>query len=1633
MRFGNIIIFSFLFCFNYAFSQRISVNDSVDLTSLIQDNFVDGCVDISNINSPVNGTVSGISSYAYFERGNSNFPFKNGIMLSTGGAATGGNNLITSTLSEGSSTWGTDPDLEAALGTTNSFLNATAIEFDFISISNKFEFNYILASEEYFNIYPCHFSDGFVFLIKEAETSEPYQNIAVIPGTTTPVSTKTIRDEIFGVCPAQNEVYFDGYNIGDTNYNGRTTVLTASGDIKPYVKYHIKLIIADQDNSGYDSAVFIEGDHFSVLELGADISTCTASAEVNADIQNPLASYAWYLNNSLIPGATNPTYTATQNGTYRVEVSIPVDDSSCVEHDEITIVLNTEEPMEPIPNSELCDDPSRDQIEVFDLSIKNSEVSANSPFTNFTYSYHYTESEARSNTNAITSPISNTTNPQTIYVRVNDLDNNCLTYSNFELIVNEPQEITTPTLLEVCESDDIPDGFTFIDLTQKNDEITGGNSDLEVSYHYSSSDATTGNNPIENRYINTNTPNDLVYVRVVNANTKCINTTTLNIHVQVGPKVVTETQYIDAFDFDLDGHSFFNLTEVIDKILNGLTGVSTSFYEDYDDAMSATNPITNVTNYAYTNGSSEPGHNIIFLRVQDHTTGCATVVPFEIHTNLLLTGTRVDYYTICDTNTDTTDAADFNLLNIETEIINDLPYPITVTFYETEEDRTNGNSLDKNETFTAYNQQTIFVTMSYDDRKQDTKIILLINPILLFNSPPITYCDTDDDGITSIDLESIDYTITGSNENFTVSYFNNETDAETNNIINQLPRYITNTSPLTTLYARVNIIGDSICYTVNKFKIEVLTAPSTTKASNEVICDNDQDGFSIINLNSKISEIVPSTTGLEIDFFTSLNDAQNKTNEISESDREAFNTNTQTIYARVEDVLGGTSCFSIETFEVIVNTLPNTPEISNYQICESTGVYVSNFYLNEKDSEILNGQNGKEVFYFEDAERRILLDKSAPYQNTSNPQTIYVRVENLTDPTCFSEASFLLEVSPKPIYNPVIPYLVCDDKSNDGKYEFNFDEKANEIRQGIVSDNLNISFHESRNDADTNSNPLPSLYTNKTNPQSIYVRIESENTLCHIVEELGINIIAAPNITDTTPLIHCDTDYDGISTFDLTSANFQLLDRIKSNLSVNYFDELSKINQSDVLDNSNEITDPTNYISGTKTVYIRVANTSTGCFIINTLELIVNIPPAINSITTYEICDNDTDTFDLTTLNNVLVNNTSEVNISFHNTQNDADTNSAALSNIFNYTSNRHTLFTRVSNLSTGCYTTHAFNLVINPNPIANTPPDLISCDDDFDGLYTFDLSLNTPSILRAQSPNLYTVTYYKMLSDAEEKINSLSPIYAAYDGETFYARTENNNTGCYSTTQFNAVVHPLPVIPIDDIVLLCRENLPLYIDASTGDTNDTYYWSTPINATVDNSTSSQIAVNPEQLGTYSVTVTTPNNCQFNKTFTVIESEQAEIEFTSKIDFSDPNNITVNINTERIGNYVFILDGGEPQTSNTFENISFGNHSITVRDLNGCMDAYQEVFVFDIPKFFTPNNDSYYDTWHIIGAEQLAGSIVYIYNRFGQLLKTLRHSSPGWNGTFNGENMPTDDYWYVAKIIQNGNEMEIKGHFTLKR
>lgn len=332
-----LYFFLFLGSFFSIKAQYIQVDDTYGAQQLVEEVLVNSpCAQVSNFT--VNGWDygNGNKSYGYFNRGSSNFPFEEGVLITTGRAvfAIGPNDSLQS---EGPVEWGGDTDLEQAIGESNT-INATVLEFDFLPIANKMSFEYIFSSEQYLsnpNFNQCFFSDGFAFLLREANPPTGYENLAVVPGTNIPVKVTTVRGS-GTICQPANEQFFDAFNGVEhpTNFNGQTVILKAEATVTPGVLYHLKLVVADQGNRLYDSGIFLGGGSFKVeIDLGTDRIVTSGNPLCEGDIYTLDAtqpgnnSYQWFFNGNLINGADTPTYEVSNSGTYNVIVVL--ENSSC--------------------------------------------------------------------------------------------------------------------------------------------------------------------------------------------------------------------------------------------------------------------------------------------------------------------------------------------------------------------------------------------------------------------------------------------------------------------------------------------------------------------------------------------------------------------------------------------------------------------------------------------------------------------------------------------------------------------------------------------------------------------------------------------------------------------------------------------------------------------------------------------------------------------------------------------------------------------------------------------------------------------------------------------------------------------------------------------------------------------------------------------------------------------------------------------------------------------------------------------------------------------------------------------------------------------------------------------------------
>jgi gliding motility-associated-like protein len=416
-------------------------------------------------------------------------------------------------------------------------------------------------------------------------------------------------------------------------------------------------------------------------------------------------------------------------------------------------------------------------------------------------------------------------------------------------------------------------------------------------------------------------------------------------------------------------------------------------------------------------------------------------------------------------------------------------------------------------------------------------------------------------------------------------------------------------------------------------------------------------------------------------------------------------------------------------------------------------------------------------------------------------------------------------------------------------------------------------------------------------------------------------------------------------------------------------------------------------------------------------------------------------------------------------------TNPTAYSN----TSNPQTIFVQITNTTTGCKSDlGSFNLVVNPKPIiATLMPDMSSCDTDGvnDGQMLFTQSGTSPLTSLAgytewvlgttQTAPTYVVEFYDNQTSAEAGIstNALTDLenYQVHTG-TYWVRVENLITGCYQLDSFDVIIEKLarPVITSNTGSNIACVTWPtttvvnnLILDSGITAPNYTFNWyadgqlvagenNSTINITNIATSATHVvytveavSVNPPMLGCTSVI--TPAS-----TFDVIKSGQAaNLNYTVTNAFAENQVITVT--NDGYGLYQYSMDDGPRQMNPIFENVSIGTHTIYVWDTLS-PDGYscgvqliENVETIDYPHYFTPNYDGIHDTWNIHGLVNQPYAKIYIFDRTGKLIKQISPTTDGWDGTYNGHLMPSDDYWFTVDYAEQTTTKQYKAHFSLKR
>ena len=1059
------------------YGQIIRINNSSDAESsydpqkLIEDVLISSeCTTVNNFSFQVKGspTDTSIKSYGFFKKPlGSNFPFEEGVILTTGIAFQAGN-LVDANIIDNINGLSGDVDLQTALSQVNTN-DATFIKFNFVPLVDNISFRFIMASEEYDGVTECDFADSFAFLLREVGTAK-YNNLAVLPDGT-PVSVKNInRSSLINNAAGQancdsNTAFFDGYNLGSTNYGGRTKVLTASANVVPNKVYEIKLVVADVGDSLFDSAIFLEAGSFNIGgDLGKDRTIAAGNpgcdgTPVLLDATSQDGSvYKWFKDGVEIVGETNKNYAATINGTYKVEINLP---GGCSSSDEIVLEFITPPFINNTPKDLFICETDNNGIETFNLTNNSSLVLGSQITTDFTITYHLNEADANSNRNAIVTPETyvNTNTEEMIWLRIATKNQVCFKVTSFRINVLKQAVANKPRPYEVCDNttigtdtDGLVSGF---DLSTKINEALGAQSvsDYDVRFYYSQADADAKNTTAE---ITTTIPNTInpqpIYARVENkSNTACYDTTSFNLIVHPLPVLKGLEVDLKQCDTDIDRISLFNLTEANELISTNHTNENFTYYLTEAQAKTGliADRITNFTDYANTIPGSG---SFVYTRVET-ANGCfrtAKINLFVGASQIPASFVTLQYYE-CDNkitdNNNTNGIATFDFSDAKNTIENLFSGGVTATFYNNEADAlAESNPIDikshRNEGYPT--TQKIYVRIDSDD----VNACLGLGHHVTLNVAALPDKNTIQDYVLCSDTNEATFDLTTKASEIIgtqtrpifVSYHESEQDALNNN--NPIAKAASYSSTTKTIYVRTQFDDNSNgmldareCVSTDmSFNLVVNPNPVLINPDPIRVCSQQID--TEYDLTIRADQITNGDKTITLNYYKTQQDIINNTPITTP---KAY-TNTQLDRDIIVLATGANGCtkqitLSLKTI-LYANLNKNPIPIEE---CEIDNDGYDNFDVRRREGAILNGltaSNFTFTYYEEEADaiagNTKAIQTPEDFANTQDhqyTQTIYARVQPVSN-ECFIVVPVTLIVNQVPEINIEEEYVICLDAAS---------------------------------------------------------------------------------------------------------------------------------------------------------------------------------------------------------------------------------------------------------------------------------------------------------------------------------------------------------------------------------------------------------------------------------------------------------------------------------------------------------------------------------------------------------------------------------------------------------------------------
>ena len=328
-------------------------------------------------------------------------------------------------------------------------------------------------------------------------------------------------------------------------------------------------------------------------------------------------------------------------------------------------------------------------------------------------------------------------------------------------------------------------------------------------------------------------------------------------------------------------------------------------------------------------------------------------------------------------------------------------------------------------------------------------------------------------------------------------------------------------------------------------------------------------------------------------------------------------------------------------------------------------------------------------------------------------------------------------------------------------------------------------------------------------------------------------------------------------------------------------------------------------------------------------------------------------------------------------------------------------------------------------------------------------LSINSPSVCQGAPATLIatptisgTYSYNWTVPAGVTNPGNVSSFSVATPG-IYSAIITNTTTGCLSASASGTVsVNTNPIVAVNG-PSFCQGSSTTITAIPTIAGAYTYIWTVPSGIASPGNVSNFSSTSP---GIYSVIITDPNSgCSSASSSTTVSlnpNPSVSVN-SSSVNQGTPAILTATPSSNSSYSFNWTVPNGliNPGNVASFSTLTAGSYSVVITDSNsGCVSASATGYVtinsdlvIDYPHYFTPNGDGMHDFWNIKGLDNFPSAKIYIFDRYGKLIKQILPKGPGWDGTFNGSLLPATDYWFTLDYIDASGNKQFKAHFSLLR